>query len=67
MLLSLKLLCEKLPESRFMRIHRSYIISLAHLKEVGKGEVVLEDGTKLPVGELYRQELKDYLRDRSLG
>lgn len=66
-LLSLKLLCEKLPESRFMRIHRSYIISLAHLKEVGKGEVVLEDGTKLPVGELYRQELKDYLRDRSLG
>lgn len=66
-LLSLKLLCEKLPESRFMRIHRSYIISLAHLKEVGKGEVVLEDNTKLPVGELYRQELKDYLRDRSLG
>jgi len=66
-LLSLKVLVGKLPEGRFMRIHRSYIISLSCLKEVGKGEVVLDDGTVLPVGDMYRQELKDYLNKYSLS
>jgi len=66
-LLSLKLLMEKLPEDRFMRIHRSCIIPLGRLREAGKGEVTLDDGTVLPVGDLYKQALKDYLSQRSLG
>lgn len=64
-LLGMKHLMEKLPLERFMRIHRSYIIPLACLKEVGKNEVVLEDGTVLPVGDIYRQDLKDYLSKHS--
>lgn len=64
-LLGMKHLMEKLPLERFMRIHRSYIIPLACLKEVGKSEVVLEDGTVLPVGDIYRQDLKDYLSKHS--
>ena len=66
-LLSLKVLMEKLPQDRFMRIHRSYIISLGRLREAGKGEVTLDDGTVLPVGDLYRQAFKDYLSGRSVG
>ena len=65
-LMSLRLLMEKLPAGEFMRIHRSYIISLERLRESGKGEVTLEDGTILPVGETYRQDLKDYLDSHSL-
>ena len=64
-LLGMKHLMEKLPLERFMRIHRSYIIPLACLKEVGKNEVVLEDGTVLPVGDIYRHDLKDYLSKHS--
>ncbi len=66
-LLSLKYLIEKLPAERFMRIHRSYIIPLGRIKEVGKAELTLDDGTRLPVGENYRQELKDYLAGHSIG
>ena len=64
-LLGLKHLMEKLPEGRFMRIHRSYIVPLARIREVGKSEVKLEDGTVIPVGEMYRQGLKDYLERHS--
>lgn len=64
-LMGLKHLMEKLPEGRFLRIHRSYIVPLAMIKEVGKAEITLEDGTVLPVGDMYRQELKDYLSKHS--
>ncbi|MBO6169107.1 MAG: response regulator transcription factor [Bacteroidales bacterium] len=66
-LLSLKYLMEKLPSDRFMRVHRSYIIPLRRIREVGKGELVLDGGDKIPVGDLYRQDLKDYLAGRSVG
>lgn len=65
-LLGLKHLMDKLPPERFMRIHRSYIVALGRIREIGKAELVLEDGTALPIGDLYRQELKDYLSKNSL-
>ena len=60
-LMSLKHLQEILPPGRFMRIHRSCIIPLDRIKEVGKNEVKLDDGTRLPVGDLYRKDLKNYI------
>lgn len=65
-LLGLKHLMEKLPADRFMRVHRSFIVPLRRIKEVGKSELVLEDGSVVPIGDLYRQELKDYLSKNSL-
>ncbi|MBO4566209.1 MAG: response regulator transcription factor [Bacteroidales bacterium] len=65
-LLSLKYLMDKLPADAFLRIHRSYIIALSHLREASKGEVTLDDGTVLPVGDLYRQGLKEYMNRFSL-
>ena len=65
-LLGLKHLIEKLPADRFMRVHRSYIVPLRRIKEVGKSELVLEDGSVVPIGDLYRQELKEYLSKKSL-
>ncbi len=64
-LLGLKHLIEKLPQERFLRIHRSYIVPLARIREVGKSEVTMDDGTVLPVGDMYRQGLKDYLGKHS--
>jgi two-component system LytT family response regulator len=48
----------RLPRDRFMRIHRSYIVNLAALKELyraGDGEylVTLRSGRHLPVGPSY--------------
>ncbi|MCR4860794.1 MAG: LytTR family DNA-binding domain-containing protein [Bacteroidales bacterium] len=63
----LKTVQEKLPQGRFMRVHRSYIINLARIREVGRDGIVLDDGTSIPIGDLYRQDFKDYLSRTSLG
>lgn len=63
-LYSLKKLVEQLPAGQFMRIHRSYIISLSHIKEANRSEVILDNDTRLPVGEVYRPAFKEYLSGR---
>lgn len=64
-LYSLKHLMEQLPREQFMRIHRSYIISLAQIREASRTAVVLSDGTSLPVGEIYRPAFREYLQNFS--
>ena len=63
-LYSLKKLVEQLPAGQFMRVHRSYIISLSHIKEANRSEVILNDDTRLPVGEVYRPAFREYLHGR---
>lgn len=54
-------LMEQLPPSRFMRIHRSYIIALEHIAEASHSSVLLDNGKTLPVGEVYRPAFAEYL------
>lgn len=63
-LYSLKRLIEQLPEGRFMRVHRSYIIPLDRIREANASVVVLDNGTSIPVGESYRAAFKEYLASR---
>ena len=56
-LYSLKRLAEQLPEDRFLRIHRSYLVHLSESRESSRTSVTLEGGTTLPVGDLYRPAL----------
>ena len=64
-LYSLKHLIGQLPADRFMRIHRSFIISLDHIVEASRTGVRLDNGIALPVGESYRTSFAEYL-DSSL-
>lgn len=50
-----------LPEKKFMRIHRSYIINLSHLTSFTRGKVYLSCGDDLPVGANYRETFKEYV------
>ena len=56
-LYSLKRLAEQLPEDRFLRIHRSYLVHLSEIREYSRTSVTLEGGPTLPVGDLYRLAL----------
>ena len=51
-----------LPSNVFVRIHRSFIVSKTKIKSFNKQEVVLVDGTALPVGRQYASELLDTLK-----
>lgn len=41
----------------FARVHRSFIVSAAHLRLLQSEQVVLTDGTTLPIGQSYKPEL----------
>lgn len=54
-LMSLKKLEEKLTDSGFFRIHRSYIVSFARVDALLKNSVQIGDKT-IPVGATYKEE-----------
>ena len=55
-LFALKDLEEMLPQDRFVRVHKSYIVSFDHIQDLDKSDVTVA-GTKIPVGASYRDEL----------
>lgn len=65
-LLSMKKLEGRLP-SYFMRVHKSYIINLRKIREVARGRVLMEDGTLIPVGDMYKEAFQAYLDSEFLG
>jgi DNA-binding LytR/AlgR family response regulator len=50
--LSLKTIQNLLPETHFFRIHKSYIVALAHIRSFSRDQVVTERRA-LPVGRMY--------------
>jgi len=51
--MSIKGMEEQLPGSRFVRVHKSYIVSIAAITTIRKNSVFL-DTLELPVGDTYR-------------
>ena len=51
--LSLKSVEEKLDPTRFMRIHKSYVIAMGKIESVQKTQLVI-GGREIPIGEGYR-------------
>ncbi len=47
----------------FVRIHRSYAVSINHIKMVVDGCVVMRDDKRLSIGATYLEHLKDVLKD----
>lgn len=66
-LLSMKKMEERLPASRFMRIHRSHIINLKKIKEATKSFVTLNDGVELPIGDLYKENFMSYINSKFMS
>ena len=55
-LYALKTLEEILPANRFIRVHKSYIVSINHIREIEQLSVSIDD-VKIPVGGIYREAL----------
>jgi DNA-binding LytR/AlgR family response regulator len=58
--LSMRFMEEKLPSEKFMRVHKSYIVSLEKLSAFKKNRVFV-DGTEIPVSENYKDTLLGYM------
>jgi len=44
---------EALLSNQFQRCHASYLVNLEYVREVGKTEIVLRGGKKLPLSRTY--------------
>jgi DNA-binding LytR/AlgR family response regulator len=62
---SLKKLEEELPLSKFMRVHRSYIISLNKIQAVERSQAII-NFQYIPIADQFKQEFQDFIGRNSL-
>jgi two-component system LytT family response regulator len=61
---SLKSIEEQLPPNRFIRIHKSYLISIESIIAIRKNSVFIKD-KELPVGDTYRETVDKLVTKKS--
>jgi len=61
-LMTLKAILEKLPANRFLRIHRSYIVTLKKIKSVLNRKVTLSNLVELPISDTYAAAVNDWMQ-----
>ncbi|MDM5157548.1 LytTR family transcriptional regulator DNA-binding domain-containing protein [Bacillus sp. DX1.1] len=64
---TLVILEKKLPQTSFMRVHRSFIVNINHISEIqpwfnSTYNLIMKDESKVPVSRTYAKELKKLLR-----
>jgi len=64
-LMSMKSLEDLLPLSRFVRVHRSFIVQPAKIKVIDRNRIVF-DKVYIPISDTYKQRFLDFLAQHSL-
>lgn len=60
-LMSLKSMENRLPDSQFMRVHRSFIVNLAAIEVVERNRIIYKGNKSVPVSENYRLAFKTFI------
>lgn len=59
-LMTMKKVLEKLPATKFKRIHRSYIVATDKVKSILNRKALLHSGTELPISDSYLDFINDW-------
>lgn len=62
---SMKSIESKLPESKFMRVHRSYIVNLERIETIDRSRIVFGK-VYIPVSEQYKDAFQNFLNQNFL-
>ncbi len=60
-LLSLKTMENEMPEDKFMRVHKSYIVNLDQIETIERFRIIFDEDVRIPVGEQYKDKFKEYI------
>lgn len=63
-LMSMKAMEELLPSSRFMRVHRSFIVQKEKIRVIDRARIVF-DKTYIPISDTYKTAFQSFLDERS--
>ena len=62
---------KRMAEFGFSMPHQSFVVNLFHVKNIRGQEILLDDGTLLPLSQkkqkTFKQEMTDYLSERLNG
>ncbi len=61
-LMSMKRILEQLPDDRFARVHKSYIVNLNRIINNSRTQITMENTTVIPIGESYRVAISNRLK-----
>jgi len=64
-LMSMKSLEEMLPSTRFIRVHRSFIVQKDKIRIIDHGRIVFGKEF-IPVGDSYKDEFQKFLNERNI-
>jgi DNA-binding LytR/AlgR family response regulator len=67
MLGALKTFLESLPSEMFVRIHKSYIVSLDSIKSFNISVVLLHNGLSLPIGRKFKEDFRQFMASKSIS
>jgi len=62
---NLKKIEESLPTPPFLRVHKSYIVSLDKINSIGKNDMVIGE-QNIPVGGLYKKTFQDFIEQQNM-
>lgn len=64
-LMSLKSLLEELPETQFMRVHRSFIVPLKNIVEIERSQIIINQ-QRITVSDQYKAKFLAYVKHNSI-
>jgi len=62
-LMNMKAIEQMLPASRFIRVHRSFIVQKSKIREIERNRIVFGD-VYIPIGDSYKQAFQDFINVR---
>jgi len=60
-LMSMKKMEAFLPQQRFMRVHRSYIVNLEKVNAIERNRILFDPDVRIPISEQYKEAFQEYL------
>ena len=62
-LMNMKAIEQMLPASRFIRVHRSFIVQKSKIREIERNRIVFGD-VYIPIGDSYKQAFQDFVNSK---
>lgn len=64
-LLSMNKMMEKLQDSKFLRVHRSFIVSLQKIDSIEKSRIRIGN-KEIPIGEVYKEQFLKWVEENNI-